>query len=208
LGEAASLGGGRIEKPALYDALYEKALEGDADCGGLVNYNFYSGEPVIRLENARPLFTREPGAALNLANFMRAQLFSCIAALKCGMDILVEKEHVCLDRIAGHGGFFKTPRVGQRLMAAALGVPVAVFKSAGEGGAWGAALLAAYRLRRICDIRDAAAPSLGEWLAGEVFTASSELCVDPVPPDVEGFATFMRGWKAGIALPGAAAGKP
>ena len=135
--EFTEAAGASLSKSELYDLLYNKALEGDADCGGLVNFNYYSGEPITGVEEGRPLFVRKPDARLTLANFMRSHLFSCMATLKIGMDIL-DKENVSVDKLLGHGGLFKTKGVGQKLMAGALSVPVAVMETAGEGGpgAW------------------------------------------------------------------------
>jgi sugar (pentulose or hexulose) kinase len=135
----------------LYETLYRQALNGDADAGGLLAYNYVSGEHITHLEEGRPLFVRTPESRFTLANFMRVHLFSSLGALKIGMDILFEQEKVQLDQLLGHGGFFKTKEVGQRMMAAAMNVPVSVMETAGEGGAWGMALLAAYMLHKSAD---------------------------------------------------------
>lgn len=199
LGEMAAAAGAPLKKPALYDLFYQKALEGDADCGGLVNYNYYSGEPVMGLDSGCPLFVRRPDARLTLANFARAQLYSAIAALKCGMDILFERENVRLDSLLGHGGLFKTPVVGQRLLAGALGVPVAVMETAGEGGPWGMALLAAYLLER----RDG--ETLERYLADRVFAAAKSAVEPPRPEDRAGFDRFLAQYRKGLAAQQAAA---
>ena len=125
-----------------------QALAGDADGGGLLAYNYLSGEHITHLAEGRPLFVRTPESRFTLANFMRVHLFSALGALKIGLDILFEQEQVQLDRVLGHGGFFKTADVGQKIMAAAMNVPVAVMQTASEGGAWGIALLAAYALNK------------------------------------------------------------
>lgn len=193
-GEAAALMGADVSKPALYDALYAKALEGEADGGGLLSYNFYAGEPVLGLTTGRPVFTRSPDSRMTLANFMRAQIYSCMAALKLGMDILT-REGIAVDVLTGHGGLFKTPGVGQRILASALNVPVAVTESAGEGGAWGIALLAAYRGSR---------QTLDAFLSG-VFARAKGSRAEPNAKDAEGFFAFMERYTAGYAIESAAA---
>lgn len=196
--EVTELFGATIDKPAFYDALYYKALEGDGDCGGLLSYNYYGGEPITGLEQGRPLFARTPDASFTLANFMRALLFSTMGTLKLGMNILTGAEGVRLDRLVGHGGLFKTKGVGQRLMAAALNVPVAVMDSAGEGGAWGAALLAAYmRLKREGE-------TLETFLADKVFAGNAGVCVEPDAQDVKGFEIAMERYAKGLAIEKAA----
>ena len=127
--------GQKVDKNTLFGNLYRKALEGDADCGGLMSYGYLSGEPITGFEEGRPLFMRKPDSKLTLANFMRTHLYSSLATLKYGMDIMFKEENVSLDKLMGHGGFFKTKGVGQRIMAAAADVPVAVMETAGEGGA-------------------------------------------------------------------------
>jgi sugar (pentulose or hexulose) kinase len=197
-GEAITLSGGTIEKAALYDGLYRKALEGDADGGGLLSYNYYSGEPVTGLDQGRPLFTRMPDSRFTLANFMRTLLFSAMGTLKLGMDILTEKEQVCVDRLLGHGGLFKTKGVGQRLMAAALGTPAAVMDSAGEGGAWGIALLAAFMALKH------EGESLETWLTEKVFAGAPGVSVEPDAKDAAGFKIFMERYTAGLRIERAA----
>jgi sugar (pentulose or hexulose) kinase len=197
--EAFACIGGRVEKGTLYDALYGKALEGDADCGGLLSYNFYAGEPVAGIAEGRPLFVRKSGDAFTLANFVRSLLYSALGTLKLGMDILIDNEKVRLDCLYGHGGFFKTPHVGQSLMASALGVPVAVMQSAGEGGPWGMALLAAYMARKTNG------ESLGDFLKSRVFGENGGRRVEPDKAASEGFAAFMARYKSGLAVEKAAA---
>lgn len=198
LGEMAGAAGAALAKPALYDLFYEKALEGEADCGGLVSYNYYSGEPVTGLAEGRPLLVRRPDARLTLANLARVQLYAAMATLKLGMDILIEGEGVRLDTLYGHGGLFKTPVVGQRLLAGALGVPVAVMETAGEGGPWGMALLAAYMLEK----RDG--ETLERYLADRVFAGAKGSAEPPQEVDRAGFARFIEDYKKGLAVEKAA----
>ena len=143
-GEFAQALGIEVSEARLFETLYRQALDGDADGGGMLAYNYVSGEHITHLEEGRPLFVRAPASRFTLANFMRTHLFASLGALRIGMDILVEQERVKLDQLLGHGGFFKTPEVGQKIMAAAMNVPVSVMATAGEGGAWGMALLAVY----------------------------------------------------------------
>ena len=198
LGEMAAAAGAPLAKPALYDLFYEKALEGEADCGGLVSYNYYSGEPVTGLAEGRPLMVRRPDARLTLANLARVQLYAAMATLKLGMDILFEGEGVRLDTLLGHGGLFKTPVVGQRLLAGALGVPVAVMETAGEGGPWGMALLAAYMLEK------RPGETLEQYLANRVFADAKGTVQRPREEDCAGFARFMEDYKTGLAVERAA----
>jgi sugar (pentulose or hexulose) kinase len=188
----------KIDKTKLYDTLYRKALVGEPDGGGLVPFNYYAGEPITGFDEGRPLLVRGPDSRLTLANLMRAMLFATMGTLKIGMDILTEKEQVRLDRLLGHGGLFKTEGVGQRLMAAALGVPVAVMESAGEGGAWGIALLAAYMLQK----REG--ESLEAYLEQKVFGQNAGSRVEAKAEDVRGFAAFMERYRQGLAVERAA----
>jgi sugar (pentulose or hexulose) kinase len=191
-GELSPLG-----RPQLYDFLYNKALEAAPDAGGLVNFNCYSGEPVIGLSEGCPLHARAAGSDLTLANFMRAQLFSALAVLRTGMDILSGRENVALNQLVGHGGLFKTKGVGQRLLAGALGVPVAVMATAGEGGPWGMALLAAYMLQ-------GQGQSLDEFLA-DVFASAQVTVAMPEPEIAAGFAAYLERWQACLPAERAAA---
>ena len=143
--EVIALGGGQISRGKLFDALYGISLEGDAECGGLVGYNFLAGEPIVGLSSGIPMVARMPDGKLTLANFMKMQIFSALGGLAIGCKIL-DKENVELDNVYGHGGFFKAPIVGQSAMSAALGAPVTVMTNAGEGGAWGIAVLALYAI--------------------------------------------------------------
>lgn len=199
LGEAAEAAGARPDRTALYTMFYRKALEGEPDCGGLLSYNFYSGEPVVGLTEGCPLFMRRPDAKMTLANFSRAQLYAAISALKLGMDILLEREQVSLHRMMGHGGLFKVEGVGQRLLAGALGVPVAVMDTAGEGGPWGMAVLAAYRMNR------QGAQTLEQYLNERVFVGARVHTVQPDAADAEGFLRYIRQYQKGLAAEKAAA---
>ena len=190
--------GADLPKPALYDMLYDFALQGDADCGGLVGCNYYSGEPVTDTAEGRPLFVRMPDANFTLANFMRNQIFSAMATLRLGMDILFQKENITLNRLLGHGGLFKTPLVGQKLMAGALGVPVSVMETAGEGGAWGIALLASYMRNKD------GGETLEAHLDNKVFGENKGTTVTPDKTDVDGFNRYMTRYKAAVAVEKAA----
>ena len=173
----------------LYGRLFNKALEGDADCGGLMAYNYVSGEPVMGLTDGRPLFVRSAGDKFNLANFMRAHLYGAIGVLKVGNDILLKEEQVRVDRITGHGGYFKTPGVGQRMLAAALGSPISVMETAGEGGAWGIALLAGYA------VNNPGRLSLADYLEQVVFAGNTGTSIAPTAEDVEGFNRYIETYK-------------
>jgi sugar (pentulose or hexulose) kinase len=189
--------GVELSESRLFEMLYQKGLAGDADAGGLLAYNYFSGEHLTHLEEGRPLFVRTPESRFTLANFMRVHLFSALGALKIGLGIF-EKEQVKIDQILGHGGFFKTKEVGQRIMAAAMNAPVSVMETAGEGGAWGIALLAAYMLRK------AANEPLEAYLANRVFAGESSLTIAPDSRDVAGFATFMERYQQGLVIERAA----
>lgn len=186
--------GMEITASRLFEMLYQQALKGDADGGGLLAYNYLSGEHITHLEEGRPMFVRTPESHFTLSNFMRTHLFSSLGALKIGMDILFEQEQVKIDQILGHGGFFKTKEVGQRIMAAATNVPVSVMETAGEGGAWGIALLAAYILRKSEN------ESLEAYLTDKVFAGKNGATITPDPRDVDGFAKFMERYKKGLVI--------
>jgi sugar (pentulose or hexulose) kinase len=190
--------GAKVSKSALYDTLYQKALEGEPDCGGILAYNYHSGEPITGFEQGRPLHVRTPECRFTLANHMRSLLFSAMGALAIGMDILTENEHVRIDSMLGHGGLFKAKGVGQRLMAAAMGAPVSVMETAGEGGAWGIALLADFMARRD------AGETLEVFLSNRVFSDRTGVSVNPGETDVRGFASFMEQYKKGLAIEKAA----
>ena len=197
LGEMATAAGATITKPQLYDLFYQKAMEGDADCGGLVNFNYYSGEPITGVSDGRPLFVRKPDAKLTLANFARAQLYSTVATLKLGMDILKNNESVQLDSLLGHGGLFKTPVVGQKMLAGALNTPVSVMETASEGGPWGMALLAQYMLK-------GNGQTLADYLANDVFASAKGSQQLPDAADVAGFEKFIQNYCAALAAEKAA----
>ena len=196
--EFVSAVGGTCTMPQALDAIFYGALRGDDDCGGLVNFNYFSGEPITGLSEGRPLFARTPDAAFTFANFARAQLFSSVATLRLGMDILLKKERVQLDSLMGHGGFFKAAEAGQRVMAAAMQAPVSVMETAGEGGPWGMALLAAYMAEK------QPGQTLEEYLAQSVFAGSKGKKVEPQPQDTAGFAAFMKRYEAALAAERAA----
>jgi sugar (pentulose or hexulose) kinase len=182
--------GVEMSESRLFEMLYQKGLAGDADAGGLLAYNYFSGEHLTRLEEGRPLFVRTPESRFTLANFMRVHLFAALGALKIGLGIF-EKEQVKIDQILGHGGFFKTKEVGQRIMAAAM-------ETAGEGGAWGIALLASYMLHR------AKNEPLEAYLSSKVFAGENSITIAPDPRDVAGFTTFMERYKKGLVIERAA----
>jgi sugar (pentulose or hexulose) kinase len=190
--------GVEISESQLYETLYNQGLKGDADAGGLLAYNYVSGEHITHLEQGRPLFVRTPESRFTLANFMRVHLFSALGALRIGLDILFEKEQVKIDQILGHGGFFKTREVGQKMMAAAMNVPVSVMATAGEGGAWGMALLGAYMLHK------SPGETFEAYLNDKVFAGEDALTIAPDPQDVAGFATFMERYKKGLVIERAA----
>lgn len=181
----------------LFETLFTKALDADPDLGGLMAYNYFSGEPVTGLENGRPLFLRMPDSRFTLANFMRAHLYSALATLKLGMDILTVQERVQIDSILGHGGFFKTRGVGQRMLAAALELPVSVMETAGEGGAWGMALLADYAA-------NGGELSLEDYLDQSVFTAMKSETLSPDARDADSFRQFMARYVACLPVQRAA----
>jgi sugar (pentulose or hexulose) kinase len=186
--------GVEIDQSKLFEMLYQKALRGDADGGGLLAYNYLSGEHITHLEEGRPLFVRTPESRFTLANFMRVHLFAALGALRIGLDILFEQEQVQIDQVLGHGGFFKTKEVGQKMMAAAMNVPISVMETAGEGGAWGIALLAAYMLHK------SEHESLAAYLSNKVFAGEAGTTIAPDPADVAGFAAFMERYKKGLVI--------
>ena len=193
-GDFARRAGLKLSKAELYDLLYESSLEGDKDCGGLLAYNYVSNEHITRVDAGRPLFVRTSKSAFNLPNFFRAHLFSALGALKTGCDILLKEEKVRLDKITGHGGLFKTERVGQSYLAAALNTPVTVMKTAGEGGAWGIAVLANYALCR------EAGETLEDYLDGRVFAGQEGITLAPDPADVAGFEAFAARYVRGLPV--------
>ena len=195
---AEAFGMENIDMNKLFGTLYNKALEGDADCGGLLAFNFFSGEPVVGFDAGRPLFARTPDSKFSLANFMRVNLYASLEVLKVGMDILLKEEGVKLDEIYGHGGLFKTPVVGQRVLAAALDTAVTVMETAGEGGAWGIAVLASYMKNR------QEGEALDAYLNDKVFAGQKGVTLNPIAEDVEGFNTFIKRFTKGLAIERAA----
>ena len=187
-----------VDMNEVYGKLYNNALKGDADCGGVLTYNYISGEPVTGLQDGRPLVVRSANDKFNLANFIRANLYATVAVLKLGNDILFNEEKVKVDRITGHGGLFKTKGVGQRVLAAALNSPISVMETAGEGGAWGIALLAGYLVNNT-DERN-----LADYLENVVFAGNTGTEVSPTAEEVEGFNRYMETYKAGLAIEKAA----
>ena len=190
--EFCDLMGVEADMGTLFGKLYTHSLEGDADCGGLLAYGYYSGENITFINEGRPLFVRTADSAFSLANFMRVNLYTSLGAVKLGMDILLKDEHVKLDRIMGHGGLFKTPGVAQRYLAAAVNAPVSVMSTASEGGAWGIALLAAY----LAEGKEKG--KLEEWLEKDIFVHLAGETIDPDPAEVEGYEVFTRRYVAGL----------
>ena len=190
--EFAKLTGQNFERSDIYALLYNNSLKGDADCGGIISYNYLSGEPVTSVEKGRPMYFRTPESKMNLANFFRSQIYSSFAALCSGMDILFKKEKVTADQFTGHGGLFKTKGVAQQYLANALNTPISVMKTAGEGGSWGMALLAAYM---VCGNDK----SLSQWLENSVFINMECSVLKPDDKDSQGFAEYMTRYNAGLA---------
>ena len=190
--------GVEMDMDTLYGGLYRKALEGDKDCGGLLAYNYFSGEHITHFEEGRPLFVREQNCNFTLANFMLTHLFTSLGAIKVGNDLLLANEGVKVDVIWGHGGLFKTESVGQKVLAAALDTPVSVMKTAGEGGAWGVAVLAAYMLWK------EQGEALCDYLEHKIFAGAESVTVQPDAADVEGFQAFINRYKLGLPIERAA----
>ena len=187
-----------VDMNQLFGTLYNKAMEADKDCGGLLAYNYFSGEHITGFTEGRPMFVRTPDSKFNLANFMRVNLYTALGALKCGLDILLKEEQVKIDCIYGHGGLFKTKGVGQSILAAAMDAPVAVMETAGEGGAWGIALLAEYMVNK----EDG--ETLDAYLNHKIFAGEKGETLNPDPADVEGFDKFIEVYKAGLPIEAAA----
>lgn len=183
-----------VDMNEIFGKLYNHALQGDADCGGLLSYNYISGEPVTGLAEGRPLFVRSANDKFNLANFMRAHLYASVGVLKIGNDILFKQEKVKVDRITGHGGLFKTKGVGQRVLAAAIDSPISVMETAGEGGAWGIALLASFL------VNNTAGQALADFLEEKVFAGNAGVEIAPTAEDVAGFNAYIENYKAGLPI--------
>ena len=178
----------------IYDFLFNSAVDGAPDCDGIVTYGYTSGESILNLDAGRPLTVRRADSTVNWPNLMRSNLCGALAALKVGMDILTRDEQMPLQRIYGHGGFFTTPQVGQRLLAAALAAPVTVMETAGSGGPWGMALLAAYMLQQQNGER------LAAFLERQVFACCQTVTVEPTAQDVANFDAYMQAFHAALDL--------
>ncbi|WP_375152674.1 xylulokinase [Enterococcus mundtii] len=181
-----------IDTQQIYETLFLKALQGESDCGGLLSYGYHSGENITKMEQGRPLFVRQSDSKFDLANFMRMHLSSAFGAMRLGMEIL-KSEQVTIDRLVAHGGIFKTPKVAQTILASAMEAPVTVMETAGEGGAWGIALLAAY-------LRSADGMTLEEFLAKEVFSTSEGLTIEPKEADLKGYEKFIELYEKGLPI--------
>jgi sugar (pentulose or hexulose) kinase len=190
--------GQSVDMHKLFEVLFKVGAKGDADCGGLMAYNYFSGEPVTGLNEGRPMIVRSPNDKFSLANFMRANLYGAVAVLKIGNDILFKDEKVAVDRLTGHGGYFTTPEVGQRILAAALNLPISVMKTAGEGGPWGMALLASYL------VNSEKHQSLADFLETKVFAGNKGTEVKPTQEEVDGFNAYIESYKKGLEIEQAA----
>ena len=188
--------GFEVDMNKLYTTLFQKALEGDPDCSGIISFNYFAGEPLTDTQTGRPLLVRLPESRMTIANFMRAQLNGAIATLKIGMDMLREQENVESDTLLGHGGFFKTAGVGQKILANALNVPITAMESAGEGGPYGMALLAAFLMDE--------SEKLEDFLAEKVFKDAKSVTLAPEQADVEGFDRYLARFSKGLAVEKAA----
>ena len=196
--EYNKLFGIEMDMNKLYGTLYRHALEGDTDCGGLVSYNYISGEPITGLSEGRPLFVRSATDKFSLANFIRCHLNASVGVLSIGNEILFNDEHVQVDRITAHGGLFKTPGVGQRILAAAIKTPISVMETAGEGGAWGIALLATFMVNNPQNL------NLEDYLEKEVFFGNGGTEVQPTAEDIEGFNAYISNYKSCLKIEHAA----
>jgi sugar (pentulose or hexulose) kinase len=190
--------GSEADPSAIFEVLFGAALGGASDGGGMLAFNYLSGEPITDFEEGRPLFVRSPDSRFDLATFMRTHLFASLATLRIGMDVLQKTEGVRLDRMFAHGGLFRTRGVAQRFLAAAIDTPVSVGDVAAEGGAWGIAVLAAFATGR------SPGQSLADYLDTTVFTGTSLQTAQPEPADVAGFDAFMQRYVAGLPVERAA----
>ena len=195
--EVLDLMGADCSMGDLFTALFKKSAEADEDCGDLISYNYFSGEFITGFETGKPLFIREPDSKFSLANFMRVQLFTAFGGIKLGMNIL-EREDVAIDKILGHGGFFKTPVIGQSVLAAVMNAPVSVMETAGEGGAWGVAVLAAFSANK----EDG--ETLPDYLDNKIFATQKMTTLEPDEKIVDSFNKFMENYKKGLAVERAA----
>ena len=192
IADAAQTMGWPVDKNELFPAMYRKALEGSPDCDGIIAFNYFAGEPLTATETGRPMLLRLPDSKLTIANLMRSQLYGAIATLKIGMDMLAKEENVESDTLLGHGGFFKTPGVGQQILADALNVPISTMETAGEGGPWGMALLAAYMHHKEEN------ETMEDYLMNKVFCSAASTCLKPDPAGVAGFRSYMERYIASI----------
>ena len=199
IADAARVMGWPLDKNALYTKLFQAALEGAPDCDGMVSFNYFAGEPLTGTDTGRPMYVRLPDSKMTIPNFMRAQLNGAIATLVIGMQMLRDEEQVESDMLLGHGGFFKTPGVGQQILANALNVPITAMETAGEGGPWGMALLAAYMVRK------AEGESMEDYLRSRVFANARSVSVNPDPAGVAGFQSYLKRYQAALAAEKAAA---
>lgn len=197
-GQFAAAIGQPVDAGTLYGTLFRAAIADDVDsnCGGLINYPFRSGEFLAGLPEGRPLFARGPEAAMSLGNFMRAQLFSAFSPVKIGMDVMTKDEGVAVDSLVGHGGIFTTPKVAQKILAAAFDTPIRVMSTAAEGGAWGMAVLADYLFH--------ADQPLDEFLDSRVFADAESTTEAPDAADVAGFEEFFDRFRKGLPIEHAA----
>ena len=177
----------------LYTKLFGTALDGDPDCGGLLSYNFVSGEPVLGLMEGKPVFIHDARSSFTLSNLMRSQLYASVAVLKIGNEVLFGEENVKVDRILGHGGLFKSTTAGQRVLAAALNSPISVMETAGEGGAWGMALLAAYMV-------NGKGLSLADYLDEKIFKGNAGVEIKPSPEDIAGFDRYVETYRSSLEI--------
>ena len=199
IADAGRAVGVEMDKSVLYPALFRKALDGDPDCSGIISFNYFAGEPLTGTETGRPMVLRLPNSAMTISNFMRSQLYGAVATLKIGMELLKTEEQVESDTILGHGGYFKTPGVGQQILADALNVPITTMETAGEGGPWGMALLAAYMCRK------APSETMEDYLLHRVFHSAKSTCLNPDPAGVAGWESYISRYKASLKAQKAAA---
>ncbi len=190
--EVAQCSGSSFTKGQLYDLFYQKALEGLSDCDGIISYNYFAGEPITKVDKGVPLLLRRADSKMSLPNFARSQIYGTMATLKIGMDILSNEEGVAVDTLLGHGGLFKTPKVGQKMMADALNIPIAVMDTASEGGPWGMALLASYMLNKGKN------EALSDFLNKKIFAGSEGSTIHPTADDAKGFERYIEYYKKWI----------
>ena len=199
IADSARLMGWPLDMNELYSKLFRAAMEGAPDCDGIISFNYFAGEPLTATETGRPMLVRLPESKMTIPSFMRAQLNGAIATLVIGMQMLRDEEQVESDTLLGHGGFFKTPGVGDQILANALNVPITTMETAGEGGPWGMALLAAYMKRK------EAGETMEDYLRNRVFATAKSSCAQPDPAGVEGFRAYLKRYKAALAAENAAA---